>query len=332
MTDILNKVIKFLDNEGIWYSFKSTHILSDCPLCGRRDKFSIRKRDGKTICYRGSCDYRVKSFIEFVAMIKKISKTEAEDLLFEVKRSADNKLKFNFIRPEEVDRRDTINLFDQTKEIQWPPDDTYSIDALGSVDGRGYLQSRAVSLETAMKYKIRYRIWDRRVIIPIFIENKCYGYQGRAIDKIEDSRKMRNNDGLEREKIVMFYNNLKSSDFAIICEGPFDSLAFDDIGGNIATLGKVITESQLDLIKLSGVKACYLALDEDASAETRKVSAKLGIPTYLIRVPQSAKTRCLSLNKKADFAECSKDEIRQAFEGAELFDKSKILLYFKPQA
>ena len=127
---------------------------------------------------------------------------------------------------------------------------------------------------------------------------------------------MRNNEGFSRETLVMFADNLIGSNFAIVAEGPVDAIKFEQVGGNICTMGKVVTDKQLDIIKSYGIQKVYLALDDDALLEKNLVAEKLNLTTFRLSVPKSCIERCEKIGKKADFGECTFDEARQAFESA----------------
>jgi len=127
----------------------------------------------------------------------------------------------------------------------------------------------------------------------------------------------------------MFIDNVKEDDFIIVAEGPIDAIKFDLCGNSVATMGKIISEKQIELIMERRPKKVYLALDDDAAPEMRKLQSKLQVPVYKIDVPQSAKERCTSQNKKADFGECSFEECLEAFKNARQLNHLSTVLYLK---
>jgi hypothetical protein len=52
-----------------------------------------------------------------------------------------------------------------------------------------------------------------------------------------------------RDTVLMFQDRLATSDHAIICEGPVDALKCHLVGGNVATMGKVVSSRQIEIIK-----------------------------------------------------------------------------------
>jgi hypothetical protein len=172
------------------------------------------------------------------------------------------------------------------------------------------LIGRGLSLDLIEKYGITYSPYMRRVLFPVIMNGVLYGWQGRAIDK-DNKLKMYNLGGQWKAKAIMFYDNVKTSDFMVLTEGPMDALKFGKVGGFIATMGKIISKSQIDLIVNSGVKNLYLALDPDAITEmadlVNRILNDANMNIYLARVPDG----------KKDFGECSYDECVTALTHAE---------------
>jgi hypothetical protein len=125
----------------------------------------------------------------------------------------------------------------------------------------------------------------------------------------------------------MFYDQIQNGGHIIICEGPFDAMKFHYCGGNIATLGKVVTDKQIELLLAKKPKAIYLGLDDDAVAEMTELRNKLkGFPIYQLSVPQSTINRCQLIGKKADFGECTFEEANFAFSTATLYRHDQIYI------
>jgi hypothetical protein len=131
----------------------------------------------------------------------------------------------------------------------------------------------------------------------------------------------------------MFAHNLLGKDFAILAEGPFDALKFDYVGGNVATMGKVVTKKQLDIIKSYGIRKLYLALDADAAYEVDEIVKSGEFETYIVKVPDSCTARCRAVGKKSDFGECTFEECVTAFNQAErvTMDINKVQFYVRTE-
>lgn len=313
------KYVEFIEKFGYDVKIRPATLYTTCPKCGRNDKFSVRKSDGATVCYHGSCTYgSSRPFHYWIAAVKKISLEQAKTILFGIEEAEMSDLgldlKLDFHKRTEAAEEEIL-------PIEWPPEGVYKIDGIGGVDGASYLNKRGIPSDIALKYDIRYSPKQSRVFFPILMDDECYGYQARHIDKVDAKFRMRNNEGYQRGQLVMFYNNLTKSSHAIIAEGPIDALKFDKCGGNIATLGKVVTDKQLQSIIDTGIEKIFLALDEDANIETINLFEKITLPVYKVELPESVKQRCKTQGKKADFGECTFDECFKAFNEAEELDQ-----------
>ena len=217
----------------------------------------------------------------------------------------------------------------QIPTIPWPEPHMMSVDSDYAVEAHKYLESRGVTRKMAAKYGMTFSAEKRRVYFPITMNGRVVGYQGRAIDKVDAAFKVRNNDGFRRERIVMFLDNVAPGSHAIIAEGPFDALKFDQVGGAVCTMGKEVTDFQVEAIADRQPSRVYLALDDDAAKEMNQLVNKFQCPVYRIEVPKSCKTRCHVFGKKADFGECTLEEATQAFHEAYEVDTTSIILHLE---
>jgi hypothetical protein len=323
------RIVELLQEYGVWFKVKARTIATVCPSCGKRDKLSVLKDGGSTICYRGSCTFGgPKPFFEWVMLTAGISRQEAINKVSGYAALAPGEaLKLSLLDPDQPNYQ-SPNVSATLLEVQWPPAGGYDLGLIpASLPGVQYLGKRGVPAELASRYGICYNVTTRRVVIPIVMFGKVYGWQARAIDPVEPNQRMRNNTGFQRARCVMFLDRLVGSPHAIISEGPFDAIKFHACGGNVCTMGKVVTPEQLRLILSAGVKKIYLALDDDAAEEMRALQKKLRVPVFRVEVPQSAKDRCAAVGKKADFGECTFDECAQAFNDARPLDDLSTILH-----
>lgn len=331
-----NKIVEILQENGLDFKEKSRTITGvPCPMCGREDKFSILKANGYTVCYRGSCDYGKRSFIGFMQAFLGISAEEAIEMLKGSSDSFDGvldnglNLDFEIKDPFESEINAKPDALLEIEPKKYPEWYMSSIDSVESKEGMDYLLGRGITKEIALKLDIRYSSFYKRVYFPIKINGITYGYQGRAIKKVEDKDRVRNNEGFRRDTLVMFADNLANSKEAIIAEGPVDAIKFDLVGGYVSTMGKEVTEKQIDIIMSYNPEKIYLALDDDASHEMMLLLEKISRPIYKIDVPDSCKERCQKLGKKADFGECTFLEAKEAKEKARQLSKQSLLFYLK---
>jgi len=323
-----DKIKELISEAGASYKEKSRTIYTVCPACGQSDKFSILKQNGACVCYRGSCSFGKKWFPDWLSMTMNIPIAEARARL--------NSSKYTRIDLDQELKLDLKDNFSETESkqetispIQFPEYHMLPIDAPESKEGSDYLAGRGISIELAKKYGIMYSSMLRRVIFPVTMNGNVYGYQGRHIDNVGYGLRMRNNEGFRRDTLVMFLDNLNSSDYAIICEGPVNALKFDNVGGAVCTMGKVVADYQRQAILSKGVSKIYLALDEDAASEMAELADDLNMPVYKLDVPASCIERCRQAGKKPDFGECTFEECEEAFKNATLIDVTQVLIYLR---
>lgn len=323
------KILEIIEQLGFDADEKKRTIYTMCPGCGEADKLSIMKDGGSTICYRGSCSFGgPRPFFEWVMLTAGLTRQEAIEMVYAEP-----------VQPAKLDGLTlqlSMNLEEKKAEardplmpILWPLDHAHSLAAPEAEEGVKYLLSRGVPVGLAHSLGIVYSSLTRRVIFPIQMNGFVFGWQGRAIDPVAPGLRMRNNPGFQRARCVMFLDNVQLGGHAIIAEGPFDALKFSLCGGNVCTMGKVVTDDQLKAILSRSPSAIYLALDEDAATEMRELRQRVPVPLYRIAVPEHVIARCAAAGKKADFGECTLEECLEAFRAAKPFDRTTTAIYLK---
>jgi Zn ribbon nucleic-acid-binding protein len=330
------QIINFLQEKGLPFVEKNRTIVGvPCPLCGREDKFSILKANGHTICYRSSCDYGKRSFVGFIQSVTGGTFEEAIAVLKSEKNEYQgilgNGLQIDLDIKDHFDglHSEGTSFLNDLKPIKYPEWHMTPIGAPEAKDGLDYLESRGVTLDVAQELDITYSSFYQRVYFPIKMNGSYYGYQGRAVKKVSDKDRIRNNEGFSRDSLVMFADNLIENKDAIIAEGPFDGIKFHKVGGYVVTMGKEITEKQIKVIMSYKPEKIFLALDDDAAYEMNQLMEKISLPVYKIDVPKSCVKRCEQMGKKADFGECTFEEAEQAKLNARPLTKQSLLVYIK---
>lgn len=300
MRDISDTLSSFIKDSGISHKETSTSYIFDCPRCNKREKLYIRKNDGRFICFvcRDNSNFygRAENALTEltntdIQQIKALLYKDYEQLSIENHLDIHLKDFFDDIDelPEEV----------QLTEVVYPIN-FYPIDHKLSEAGISYLNGRGISLGIAKIYDIQYDILNSRVIFPLKINNKLIGWQGRTTkdDLVryakENGRvyqKSLNSKGMPRAQSIMFYDRIAPGSHIIICEGPIDAIKADSCdGGNIATLGKTISDGQICLLKSKYPKRIYLGLDPDAYKESEKLVEKFSeIDVYNLEIPKPYK-------------------------------------------
>lgn len=313
--------------ENIISTFLETHkikpqqetarsFIFDCPSCGGKKKLYIQKRDGSSVCFKqgnpGMCPR---------------PGTHAPYALSLISGLPYNQVK-QFLNGNEVTISDDIDVdFDESKNNnkinkelapigfdKFPHDISY-IGSESFIDGKNYLNSRGITDDMIKKYDIGYSPSMRRVIFWVRRGDKTYGWQGRAIDKVDKEYRMYNLPGEWKSKTLMFENNIINSDFAILAEGAVSALKFELCGNFVASMGKEVSKNQLNRLKELGIKKLYLALDRDAFAKNEQIRYTLsseGIECFKIEVPPH----------RDDFGDSTCKECLQAFQSAKKLEDS----------
>jgi len=318
---ISDKIKQIISDEGFLYTEKSRTIITTCPVCNKSDKFSILKENGSCICYRGSCDFGRRWFEDWISLTTNVPLEEARRRLRDRPLNPAGEIKISLDKEQKKD--------EPLQTAEWPPSSFLPIDHEMSIEGLSYLKARGIPLAAAIEYDIVYSPFLRRVGIPVIMKGVCYGWQARAIDKVADKDRMRNNAGFRRDSVIMFHDNLYKYDEGMIFEGPFDALKFNRLGGVICTMGKNISGKQIDLINKSPIKTLYLGLDQDAAAESIELAHKIDKKIKVLSVPESCINRCKSMGKKADFGECTPEEVLEAYKTARSYDQGFAFVYLK---
>lgn len=314
--EISEKLSNFFDKHNVDPDKENSRsYIFNCPSCGGHEKLYIEKSTGRSVCFKhknDDCPTSKTSIIRTLHLITKIPydqiKLEMSDRVY---TTPEEKLSFEDEIKLEMKQEDTLKpitikeLPFDGKPINWPE----------SKEGLDYLLNRGLDLNTLMKYNVMYSAHYRRVIFPVISEGNIYGWQGRAIDK-DNKLRMYNLPGEWKTKSLMFQDNLKGSNFAILAEGVVSALKFAQTGGFVASLGKIVSTKQRDIILQSGVKDIYLALDPDAIIETEELvryflmQTEYKVNCHLIKVPLH----------REDFGDCTYEECNLAFSNSEPLD------------
>jgi hypothetical protein len=295
--DLSEKLQEYLDLNGIYYTERANSFTLTCPNCAK-EKLDIAKEEGNYICYycadtihgpapepilaelTGEPIQKIRRFLRGYEFIQKLDPTE---LLGEKKS---NKL----IKEQ----------FDVEKEL---PRYFIAIDHAKATEGMQYLvEKRGIPDFLAIELGILYNPVHKQVVFPVYDGNNYVGYQGRAI-----YGKLKYND-IEKSRYLLFESTINSPS-VIICEGPVSAIKFAKTGiGFVATMGKSISEKQIDKLLSLGISTIYLGLDRDAHKEIQSFYDKYynKFTIYLLEVP----------THRDDFGDCTFDECVEVYNKA----------------
>ncbi len=339
-----DKLLEFLEESGLSYKQNTVSFIFDCPKCSKKDKLYIRKRDGRFICwycaeiegYKGRpeialADLTQRPIAVVKAAIYRTASATDEDY-FDVQLSG-------FFGDGDAIDEDVVTI----ESVNWPWN-YYPIDHTFAARGADYLKGRGIDLELAKEYGLRYAPTDRRVIFPVELGSRLVGWQARLViphqnwnEELQDyvtAQKMLSSKGIPTAHTVMFSNRLRGSKHVVVCEGPIDAMKAHACGGNIATMGKAVSQGQVKMIRdpelltrkeiglmaNAGIERIYLALDPDAARETtRLIQDFCDLDVFVMHPPKPYK----------DLGDMTLDGVRDLFLNARKVSTANIFVHFE---
>ncbi len=310
-----DKLLIFLNENNIVFQDQSSSVILTCPACSK-NKLYIHKEELNFICFScAATDDNMKG-PSASKVLEMITGTPAYAIRSKLSDFVPlSKFTVNF-------DTNVVAPAPAASVFEFPPN-VYRITTNAALPGLHYLESRGITREVAANLDIRYNVNHKSVIFPIYNEGKIIGYQGRSIDP--DCPKQFQKitmKGLQKSRYLMFEQTIKSNK-VILAEGPVSAMKFSKSNiGFVATMGKYVSSEQLSLLKKLGVDLIYLALDEDAYAETEALMTKhsTDFEFKLVRLTKAAKVR-LKDNKKPDFGDCTPEECNDALAEAIPFNR-----------
>lgn len=260
----MSKLEEFLDENNIYYHSRENSITLICPQCNKQ-KLDIHKSELNFICYycadnstpiRGPNATKLLSEItglDYGLVKRKLSGFVS--LLDFANQSLTKEIKKNII--EEKEERTIIF-----------PEYSYRLNTAVAIPAVEYLNKRGIPLDIAIKYDLRYDYRNQNLIFPVYDKDKLAGYQTRSIDPdCPKHFQKRTLKGFEKSDYLMFENSI-NDDRVILAEGPISALKFAKSNiGFVASMGKYVSDVQMNRLRDRGIKIIYLALDEDALEE-----------------------------------------------------------------
>jgi len=316
------KIAAFLRNHKINPKAQNARsYIFDCPACGGDKKLYISKKDGLSVCFKGKTDKcpRPGSSAQYALSLISglpfdVVKREIVDFVENLAEQIRVKFDNDEVKQEEV-KLPTVML----------PIDIAFMGEHAAEEGQKYLEGRGLPLEVQQKYGVLYSPSMRRVIFPVIMDKKLYGWQGRAIDNVRHEDRMYNIPGPWKARTLMFYENIVGKDFVIVAEGPVSAMKFYKVGNFVATMGKEISTRQLELMRNAGVKKIYLAIDPDAVDKLNKIR-------YILDNELLGRIECFHIpvpENRGDFGDCTFEECEVAFQRASKLDGDQIFSHIE---
>lgn len=311
MHGLEDKLRDFLDNNGIDYKDNHNSFILTCPDCNTPKKLYINKDEGFYTCFRcaengvkGGGPFKILS--ELTGMHWKEVKARFSEFVTDEILLGEN--------PEKT----TVRSAPLYGDVVIDTKDHFKINLDISKPGLAYMQSRGVPKELCQKLNIKYNPRTKSVVFPVYKNRELVGYQERSVDpNCPKQYAKKTLKGFEKKFYLMFEDTIDTQS-VILCEGPVDAIKFDKTGcGYVATMGKSVSDSQMNRLKELGIQKVYLALDTNAYKETESLIRKYAgdFELFTLSVP----------NHREDFGACTFEECVLAFKQAEVANLMTIL-------
>ena len=254
-----------------------TEMIAYCPFHSNNNtpSFSINKYTGLWQCFNPDCNMRGG-----IRMLKKLLLNEDYRDLESVSKDYIDK-----ILSETEDEEDFGDIEEQLNNCKVPYDASTSV--LDTLLDRGF------SMETLEYFEVGFSSPKSRVVIPA--RDQFYnlvGLIGRSIVNDQIPRYLYST-GFPKRKILFNLNNAKVYDEVIIVEGSLDAMKIHQSGhpNVVATLGAIITDSQMQLIQ-NYFDCITIIPDNDDAGSAMKDAIIEGVrrkETYLAECPEGFK-------------------------------------------
>jgi hypothetical protein len=329
---LAEKLRLMLEEAGVSFKTNTKSFVMGCPRCRKREKLYIRKTDGRFVCwvcnetegYHGAAEWCLTDLTgKPVDQIRRYLYGETAPVS-----------QFIDIRFDEffgVD--DEIPVFVEVGLKPLDDDPGFrALDTPAGAAGAAYLAKRKVPTDIALQYGIKAWPAKKSVVFPVVYRGVQVGWQTRYIGEMEvldDEEaspvslkipKAMTSLGLKKEKTLMFADRIVG-DWVVLCEGPVDALKAHLCGGNVAALGKGVSKYQLELIRHSGIKRLYLALDPDAFVESSKILKEMSqyVDVFDMRPPKGYE----------DIGQMAMEDVKVLFDTAPKLHPAHLFMYLK---
>lgn len=303
------KLEEFLRRSNLHYKTSNKSYIFDCPICKKKQKLYMLRDCGQFVCwtckdnngFAGRPEKALSKMLGLPYNTVKAAICMGGSTSAEVSQQVSSGLMMDF-NLSTSDKEDTEVDTSKWPDLVWPLH-CHEIDSESGRAGAVYLASRGIPVDVAKEYDIRYNIDDMTVDFPILVGSRLVGWQSRKTanltyvvndimgSTVKKAPKILSTPDIPRDKVLMFQNRVTGKK-AVIAEGPVDAIKCHLFGGNVATMGKAVSDGQLQVLYQKGVEEVYLALDPDAASGIDALIArirKMGMTTYLVPIPDKYK-------------------------------------------
>lgn len=151
-----------------------------------------------------------------------------------------------------------------------------------------YYAGRLITEESVKKFSLGFSEKQDMVTIPVSSpDGMTIGFVGRSVE----GKEFKNTPGLPKSKTLFNLHRVKTSDRVYIVESSFDAIRLDQVGlPAVATLGSMVSNIQMDLLKKYFNNIILLADNDDAGKTMKqKLVDKLGSRISVINIDSKYK-------------------------------------------
>jgi DNA primase len=125
---------------------------------------------------------------------------------------------------------------------------------------------------------------------------------------------------IPRDRCLMFSGRVQQ-DHALLFEGPVDALKGHLCGGNVASMGAVVTPGQINVLRRKKIRKLYLGHDPDAVQEAVRLVRTYGheFECFRLEVPSGYK----------DAGDMSMEEVLEMYRTAKPMYAWQLYFYFR---
>jgi len=316
----MSKLEKFLEENNIYFKVENNSIVINCPNCDK-EKLYIHTNELNFICFYCS---GISEPIKGPNATKLLSEITGLDYGL-VKRKLSGFVSLADFANQSLFEEIKKNIIEKKEEKTIVfPEYSYRLNTAVAIPAVEYLNKRGIPLDIATKYDLRYDYKNQNLIFPVYDKDKLVGYQTRSIDPdCPKHFQKRTLKSFEKSDYLMFENSI-NDDRVILAEGPISALKFakSDIGF-VASMGKYVSDSQINRLKDRGIKTIYLALDEDALEETIHLMNRYDnvFDFYLLQLNDEIRNELKNI-KEPDFGDCTFEQISIILQEAMPFNRN----------
>jgi hypothetical protein len=303
---IASSIRNILKTYSVSFKENGQSIICDCPRCAHSEKLYFRKTNGRFICFY-------------------CASSEGYSGSPEIALSDITGLPIDEIKALLIGESYTDPLFEEAVGseivVQAFPDTVIGPESSKFAPGMHYLSSRGVTPQLVDFYGLKFDFRSRSIIFPLYRNGLLLGWTTRSI-LTDKQRTYVNNMGeiktipkslhnFPKANYLLWEDKWPDVDYLILTEGPISCIKTFLCKGGVASLGKIVSNKQISIIKHKKIKKLYLGLDPDAGQEIENLIKKMygyGFDIFLLMPPKG----------KSDLGDCTLEEVYEQFMAASI--------------